>query len=171
MYKCARIIEQSRTLPPSRQLKTNSFIKYPPLCADSKRLRVGLQNVSVCEVKTPSCFEHVDVLPAHTETFQRYTRKRSHTHVQIKIHIHLHTHKHLQTLSRTHTPYIPHMSQRIHTDVTHTTHTTHHTPHVPHMSHITRRPQYHHPHTTHTKLAMRDEQELKCLFQLSSAGE
>ena len=34
-----------------------------------KRLRVCIQNISVCAGKTPTCSNHVVVVPAHTEAF------------------------------------------------------------------------------------------------------
>ena len=40
--------------------------KTPP-CVDSKRLRVCVQDASVCTGKTPACVEHADVFPVHTE--------------------------------------------------------------------------------------------------------
>ena len=39
-------------------------------------LRVCIQNVPVCTSKTSTCFEHLDVLPVHTETFRMHTRRR-----------------------------------------------------------------------------------------------
>ena len=40
--------------------------KTPP-CVDSKRLRVCVQDASVCTGKTPACVEHVGVFRVHTE--------------------------------------------------------------------------------------------------------
>ena len=37
-------------------------------CVDSKRLRVYVQDVSVCTSKRPACVEHAGLLPVHTET-------------------------------------------------------------------------------------------------------
>ena len=36
-------------------------------CADSKRLRVCVQDASVCNGKTPACVEHAGVFRVHTE--------------------------------------------------------------------------------------------------------
>ena len=40
--------------------------KTPP-CVDSKRLRVCVQDTSVCAGKMPSCVGHAGVFRAHTE--------------------------------------------------------------------------------------------------------
>ena len=40
-----------------------------PQCVGSKRLRVKVQNASVCAGKTRACVEHARVLPAHTGAF------------------------------------------------------------------------------------------------------
>ena len=36
-------------------------------CVDSKRIRVCVQDASVCAGKTPACIEHADVFRVHTE--------------------------------------------------------------------------------------------------------
>ena len=51
----------------------------PAHCVDSKTP----PHVSMCAWKTPTCFEHVGVLPSHTDTFLRYTRRRSLTFTRI----------------------------------------------------------------------------------------
>ena len=38
-----------------------------PPCVDSKRLRVCVQDASVCTGKTSACVEHAGVFPVHTE--------------------------------------------------------------------------------------------------------
>ena len=37
-------------------------------CVDSKRLRVYVQDASVCTGNRPACVEHAGLLPVHTET-------------------------------------------------------------------------------------------------------
>ena len=41
--------------------------KKTPPCVDSKRLRVYVQDFSVCTGDTPACVQHAGVLPVHTE--------------------------------------------------------------------------------------------------------
>ena len=48
---------EKRTPPPSSP------------CVGSKRLRVSVQNASVCTGKTRACVQHARVLPVHTEAF------------------------------------------------------------------------------------------------------
>ena len=45
-------------------------------CMHRTRLRVYVQNVSVCTGSMPTCFIHVGLVPVHTRTFWMYTRRR-----------------------------------------------------------------------------------------------
>ena len=118
-------------------------------CVSSKRLRVSVQNASVCTGKNAR-------LNRHTETFGTYTRgvfrvpsrATAHTHEQHTTHTHdtytrhIHT-THTHTQTHTHTTLTPHTTHHTTHNTQHTPHTTHHTPHhTPHTTHHT-------PHTTH----------------------
>ena len=83
-----------------------------PLCVDSKRPRVYVQNVPVCTGTTRACFNtcargagiHGDVLNVHTEAFL----KPNTGSFSVPQHTHKHTHKHTNTHTHTkHTPRPP----------------------------------------------------------------
>ena len=52
---------------PTPSLPSSSRSHAP--CVDSTRLRVYIQNASVCTGKKSTCFRHVDLFLVHTETF------------------------------------------------------------------------------------------------------
>ena len=102
-------------------------------CVDSKRLRVYVQDVSVCTGTRPACSTHAGLLPVHTEASRTYTPRRFEpTHgafsaCQASPHTTHHTHA---------PPHHTHHHTTTHTTTQH--HTTTHNPHndtTPHVDH------------------------------------
>ena len=135
--------EKERTEERKREEKREEkrMRKTPP-CVDSKRLRVCVQDASVCTRKTPACSTHAGVF--------RYTRRRlERTHGRV---LNLHTERFSACQAAPHTPPTAHTTPQQNVHTTTPKHKTHipHTPSTYTTAHTNTSTNTHTLHTHHT---------------------